>query len=45
MRGIARVGVFAKRHLLPDPSEVFRLGDIISHHKNSALHRPAHQPH
>ncbi|WP_406276075.1 hypothetical protein OH799_04490 [Nocardia sp. NBC_00881] len=37
VRRLARPAVFAKRHLLPDPRNVFRLSDIITEHKNSAL--------
>ncbi|NEW58244.1 DUF2236 domain-containing protein [Nocardia cyriacigeorgica] len=37
VRRLARVAVFAKRHILPDPREVFRLSDIIAAHKDSAL--------
>ncbi|MEU2031311.1 oxygenase MpaB family protein [Nocardia amamiensis] len=44
VRGIARIGAFARRHLLPDPREVLRLGDIISNHKDSALRQPVHTP-
>jgi hypothetical protein len=40
VRRLARVAVFAKRHLLPDPREVFRLRDIITEHKKSALVEP-----
>lgn len=40
MRHLARAAVFAKRHILPDPRDVFRLSDIIIHHKKSALVKP-----
>ncbi|MCQ4119977.1 hypothetical protein [Rhodococcus tibetensis] len=41
VRRLARVAVFAKRHLLPDPREVLRLSDIITAHKDSALVNPS----
>lgn len=41
VRSLARIAVFAKRHLLPDPREVFRLSDIILEHKKSALAKPS----
>ncbi|WP_280435937.1 oxygenase MpaB family protein [Nocardia carnea] len=41
VRRLARIAVFAEHHLLPDPREVFRLGDIITGHKKSALVRPS----
>ncbi|MEV6363758.1 hypothetical protein [Nocardia asteroides] len=37
VRVLSRAAVFAKRHLLPDPREVFRLSDIITEHKSAAL--------
>ncbi|RDI48901.1 oxygenase MpaB family protein [Nocardia mexicana] len=37
VRRLARVAVFAKRHVLPGPRAVFRLSDVIADHKNSAL--------
>lgn len=40
VRRVARVAVFAKRHVLPDPREVFRLSDIITEHQDSALLEP-----
>ncbi|WP_280230240.1 hypothetical protein [Nocardia cyriacigeorgica] len=37
VRRLARAAVFAKCHVLPDPRAVFRLGDIIAEHKDSAM--------
>ncbi|MBL1080182.1 hypothetical protein JK358_37885 [Nocardia sp. 2] len=37
VRRLARAAVFTRRHLLPDPREVFRLSNIITEHKESAL--------
>ncbi|WP_280453395.1 hypothetical protein [Nocardia cyriacigeorgica] len=41
VRRLARAAVFAKCHVLPDPRAVFRLGDIIAEHKDSALGEPS----
>lgn len=37
VRQVARAAVFTKRHLVPDPRETFRLTDIITGNKKSAL--------
>ncbi|MGK8523887.1 hypothetical protein ACRS6B_21130 [Nocardia asteroides] len=37
VRRLTRVGVFAVRHVLPDPPEVFRLSEIVAGHAESAL--------
>ncbi|MBF6169688.1 DUF2236 domain-containing protein [Streptomyces gardneri] len=39
-RHITRVAVFAIRHVLPDPREMFRLSEIVAHHRKSALRGP-----
>ncbi|MCM6776694.1 DUF2236 domain-containing protein [Nocardia sp. CDC159] len=37
VRRLARVAVFAKQHVLPDPRAVFRLSEIVAGHKDAAL--------
>ncbi|MCP2288965.1 hypothetical protein [Nocardia amikacinitolerans] len=44
VRRLAGLMVLVERHVLADPREVFRLSDIVSGHRKSALRGSANRP-